>query len=344
MRRMAGQEGASAPVQAPGGAVRYHKEKLKLASRESQAELLTMVPAGARVLELGPATGSMTEHLRAQGCEVTVVEADAEAAAQASAWCDRALVADLDQVDLVALVGEGQYGAVVAADVLEHLKDPMGVLRQVARVLAPGGVCLVSVPNVAHGAVRLALLEGRWEYAEFGLLDRTHLRFFTRAGVRDLFARSGFAVAEIRTVERPLTGAQVDFDPALLEGPIGEFVAESEDATTFQFVVRATPDADGTPRRTYPRSLQDEQSRLIASLIRDKRAYAECVGQQYSALKDQAARITHLTTRLEKREAQLTAHRRQVRRLRKRLAKLHRSRSLRLARLAGSPVRSLRRR
>src|SRR5207248_223417 len=86
---------------------------------------------------------------------------------------------------------------------LEHLTDPERVLRKVRDFLVPGGYIVASIPNIAHGSIRLELLSGEFRYREIGLLDETHVRFFTRDGVEELFARSGYLIAEM---QRSLAG------------------------------------------------------------------------------------------------------------------------------------------
>ncbi len=319
-------ETADAALDPPAGAVRYHVEIDPTAS-SSHAHILSMVPAGARVLELGPATGTTTELLRNRACRVTTVEIDPEAAAHASAWSDRTVLADLDRNDLEQTIGEDAFDVVIAADVLEHLKEPVETLRQAAPLLGPDGFCLVSLPNVAHGAVRLALLEGRWDYTDKFLLDRTHLRFFTRAGIHELFDGAGYAIEEIRTVERGLTDAHVDFDHSLLEGPIGAYVAASPDSTTWQFVARAKSKARGRVRTPRPRTLPDEQARLIRTLVGRARASDETINEQFKVLRDQEGRIAKLSRELE-------AARRRIRNLERSIRGFEQSRAVRTARLA----------
>jgi len=96
-----------------------------------------------------------------------------------------------------------EFDVVVCADVLEHLEDPAGVLARVRRWLSPGGALFVSLPNVANVAVRLSLLAGRFEYAEAGILDRTHLRFFTRRSARRLVEGAGFRIRSLRATPIP---------------------------------------------------------------------------------------------------------------------------------------------
>ena len=95
------------------------------------------------------------------------------------------------------------FDVVVCADVLEHLPEPDAVLARIRRWMAPDGVLLVSLPNVANVAVRLALLAGRFEYAETGILDRTHLRFYTRRSARRLVENAGFRIRSARATPIP---------------------------------------------------------------------------------------------------------------------------------------------
>ena len=95
------------------------------------------------------------------------------------------------------------FDVVVCADVLEHLDDPAAVLARVRRWLSPRGVLFVSLPNVANVAIRLALLAGRFEYAEAGILDRTHLRFFTRRSARRLVENAGFRIRRLHPTPIP---------------------------------------------------------------------------------------------------------------------------------------------
>jgi len=110
---------------------------------------------------------------------------------------------------------ERPFDAIVFADVLEHLEDPGSMLRAARRWLRPEGTLLVSLPNVANLAVRLSLLAGRFEYADRGILDRTHLRFFTRRSARRTIEAAGFRITEVRATPVPAELAV----PALARSP-----------------------------------------------------------------------------------------------------------------------------
>src|SRR5438874_922 len=155
------------------GASRYHVE-IDVDSNSTHANILRLVGTRKRVLELGCATGHMSRILADRACDVTAIELDAQAAERASAYCERVIVGDLDQLDFEQELGAERFDVAIAADVLEHLKDPSAVLRSVRNYLRPDGYVVASIPNIAHMSIRLALLSGRFPYSETGLLDRTH--------------------------------------------------------------------------------------------------------------------------------------------------------------------------
>ena len=133
-----------------------------------------------RILDVGTADGYLGAILKAQGHWLAGVEREGEAAERARVHYDDFHCADLESFDF-------PYGAefdyILFADVLEHLRDPEAVLKRALTCLKVGGAVIVSVPNVANLVMRLSLLCGRFDYAERGILDRTHLRFFTLASL-----------------------------------------------------------------------------------------------------------------------------------------------------------------
>ena len=150
---------------------------------------------GASVLDVGCGFATTSERLRRQGNRVTGIEANPDALAVATQRLDELIDGDLcDTARIAARIGERRFDAVIFADVLEHLAWPGPVLRDYLRFVAPGGVVLVSLPNVGLWSTRLALLGGRFEYADSGVLDRTHLRFFTRESARRLLEQAGLRV------------------------------------------------------------------------------------------------------------------------------------------------------
>ena len=177
--------------------------RLKDDPHSSHSVILTRLGAGRgrRALDVGAADGFLAERLTAQGWSVTALERDPELAARAQGRCKEVVVADLETA---APQLHGPFDAIVYGDVLEHLSDPRATLLALDRTLAAGGTVIVSVPNVAHLWVRLSLLVGRFDYADRGILDRTHLRFFTRRTLRELLRSAGLVPLEIAATPVPL--------------------------------------------------------------------------------------------------------------------------------------------
>jgi len=166
-------------------------------------ELLALIPrTAATVLEVGCGRGRLGESLKArQSCEVNGIELDEEAATIARGRLDRVFVGDMEQMDL-DLCSE-YYDAVVCGDVLEHFRDPEKQLARIRLWLKPTGVVIASIPNVRHHSVVRSLLDGNWTYEPAGLLDATHLHFFTRRNIQELFEKAGYAVTRWAAVPGP---------------------------------------------------------------------------------------------------------------------------------------------
>jgi 2-polyprenyl-3-methyl-5-hydroxy-6-metoxy-1,4-benzoquinol methylase len=207
----------------------------------SHAHVVDMVGTGKRVLDVGCATGYLAAALKAQGNRVTGVEIDPEAGELARPHLEQLVIGDLQALDLVAELGAHQFDVIVFADVLEHLTDPLAVLRQAPALLAPDGSVITSIPNVAHGAVRLALLDGRFEYRELGLLDDTHVRFFTRTSVDALHRAAGLLPVERRRTVADPFATEIPLRVDDLPAPAVDRVRADPDATTYQFVFRSVP-------------------------------------------------------------------------------------------------------
>ena len=171
-------------------------------SHSSHTKALNMMEKNIDVLEVGCATGYMTQILQDQyGCRVVAVENDAVAARKASPFCRRLVVGDIEALSPEALSPDGErFDAVLMADVIEHLKNAEAVLDKLKQLLKPDGYFIFSVPNGAHGSVALETLDGKWDYREQGLLDQTHLHFFTIDRFRDLLDGAGLYMSRIERV------------------------------------------------------------------------------------------------------------------------------------------------
>jgi SAM-dependent methyltransferase len=171
---------------------RYPWKEIPGSSHQVLMRTILALPGGLDVLDLGFGAGLLARRIRHRCRFLAGIELDPEAAKEGARFFDRAIVGDL----LESLAGpwDRPFDVVVAGDILEHLPDPRAALRVLRPLLKKSGIFLVSLPNVANVTVRLSLLAGRFDYKDRGILDRTHLRFFTRRTARLLLEEQGFSV------------------------------------------------------------------------------------------------------------------------------------------------------
>jgi 2-polyprenyl-3-methyl-5-hydroxy-6-metoxy-1,4-benzoquinol methylase len=238
------------------------------ASNTSHYQLLELVGGHKSVLDVGCATGYLAQALVERGCTVSGIEYDSEAAEQARPHLDQLVVGDLNVLDLSAAFEGRTFDAIVLGDILEHLPEPNEILARLSGLLAPGGSVVLSVPNVAHGSVRLALLQGSWDYRDLGLMDRTHLRFFTRATLLAMVRSAGLVAVDVRaTTLDPLDG-EVTVDVDRLPAGVVDWVRHQPDAVSYQFVVRAVRD-DAQGAAESGRLEREELARKLAATEND---------------------------------------------------------------------------
>jgi SAM-dependent methyltransferase len=227
------------------GSIRYNRE-ITPQSADPLAYFAARIPEGATVLDLGCGPGVLGRAVRATK-DVTFdgVEGDSEAARVARQQYRRIIEADLQNSRLWELVEGRRYDYIVLADVLEHLEAPGLVVRQLPRLLLPGGRVLISIPNVGYAGVLASLFTGSFDYDECGILDYTHLRFFTRRSLHRFLHLNGMRVMAEQNVEKPLLESR--FKPADLESldPVVRAAMLSRpDAMVCQFLVEAEPIAE----------------------------------------------------------------------------------------------------
>lgn len=196
-----------------------------------------------RVLELGCGPGSVTRVLAEHGgCRVTGLERDQASLELAACHCEATILADLDADDWPAHLGDApRFDVVVAADVLEHLRDPWTALRRAGDLLGPGGYVVVSLPHSGHAAFLACLLGGDFAYQEYGLLDHTHIRFFCLKNIEELFARASLKIVEARFVSQKPEETELAEYWARTSDPVKKMLCALPHADVYQVVVKAAP-------------------------------------------------------------------------------------------------------
>jgi 2-polyprenyl-3-methyl-5-hydroxy-6-metoxy-1,4-benzoquinol methylase len=277
----------------------------------SHTLIVELVGTDKHVLDVGCATGNLAEVLTERGCRVTGIEVDPEAARRAEERCERLIVGDVELLDLGAELDGETFDVLLFGDVLEHLKDPLRTLKRLEPFLRPDGYVVASIPNVAHGSVRLALMQGEFPYNRLGLLDDTHLRFFTRESVERLFEDAGFLTIELRRTLRGIFDTEVEVDRGSVPEEVLRAIREDPEASTYQFVLTAhRSDETGTlTKKVYLLSEQlAQRDRIIYELNRRTRNFEELerlLDDRTEQLAEREREVTRLAHELAERTDRL---------------------------------------
>lgn len=249
------------------------------------------VPPGSRVLDLGAGDGSVARVLAARGASVTAVERDAEGVAALLAHGLRTVDADLNDLADDALP-RAAFDIVLLLDVIEHLPDPGRLLARVHEWLAPGGRLLMSVPNVAHAAVRVSLLGGRFPRTDVGVLDRTHLQFFDRQGLDAMLDTAGLRVLDALTVERGLEETELPVSAADVAPEVLAALSADPLARVYQFFVVAAP-GPATEAAIGLRDALQRHARAVEASYRNLEDYAANVEAEARSRQEGAEEERH---------------------------------------------------
>ena len=216
-------------------------------------DLLKLLPRDARlIVESGCGTGALgAEYARLNPASTYIgIERDEAAGRRARPRLAQVEIADVEEVDLAAIgIERGTVDCLVYGDVLEHLLDPWQLVARHAEWLSPNGIVVACIPNVQHWTVLLNLLAGEWRYASEGLLDRTHLRWFTRESIVELFHSAGLTVTAVERRVIPDNRFELfveAMEPALASLHIDRALF-TQDASTLQYVVTARIDPGRSP-------------------------------------------------------------------------------------------------
>ena len=196
--------------------------------RLADARVVSLIGRGQRVLVAGAETAELSRALNARGCEVVAVDTAPDAI-------------------------DGPFDVIVAVDVLQRLTEPETLLARLSPLVAPGGYLVVSVPNVAHASVRLAMLGGAFPYGDGGPLDRDALRFFTRASLQETLREGGFDAVHVEGLDLDVEDRSQA--PLALGEPSRAFVEtllEQPDARAYELLAIAYPDHVDPGARPLP--------------------------------------------------------------------------------------------
>jgi SAM-dependent methyltransferase len=291
---------------------------------EWAARLLRRVPAGGgTVLELGPGPGAMTRVLLGRGHRVTVVENDPQALEVLNTLGVEVIAGNLDGTDWLDAWAGRTFDAVLACDVLEHLRKPEEVLRRLSEFIAPMGCLLISVPNIAYAGVLAAMRCGSFDYSDKGQLDRTHVHFFTRRSLETALLDAGWAPRLWEANRVPLECSEFAWHWNALSGDQRQaLMAGWQDFDVYQWMAVVTPSIDSpawelVEARGAADTLRGELQALTvvhqrerASLIEHQKAFAEAkevIAKMQHEIGELRAAVDALRVEKASVEAQLAA-------------------------------------
>lgn len=217
----------------------YLKHAIESRSENSLAIVDRFINSNAEILEFGSAAGYFTRYLTEErGATVDIVEMDGDCAARAAVYARDCCVGDIERYDWQDAFSGKQYDYILFADVLEHLRDPWRVLGEVVDMLNPGGRIIISVPNIAHAQILASLYNNDFSYADVGIMDRTHLRFFTEATLRDMIREAGLRVSDLVPIKAPVLprGCGTRWNRSGVPPRLRKLFAAKEHAHAIQFV------------------------------------------------------------------------------------------------------------
>ena len=231
------------PVQSFGVGHQTYDYAVDIESESAGAFVYRMVGKNHRVLELGCGPGSITRLLSKQsGCRVTGLEFDIASVEKARPYCERIYQADLNAADWPAVLGQTEpFDVVVAADVLEHLYDPWRTLREIRPLVKTCGSVILSLPHAGHAALAASFLSGNIAYRDWGLLDRTHIRFFGLRNIEALVHQADLKIVEARYVRRSPEESELAANWLELPDQLRKALHSLPNINIYQVVIRAVP-------------------------------------------------------------------------------------------------------
>ncbi|MDD5163412.1 MAG: class I SAM-dependent methyltransferase [Candidatus ainarchaeum sp.] len=164
----------------------------------AHSQIVALAGKNRKILEFGCGKGFVSEQLQKNCNKVTAIEIDTESAGQAEKFCEKIILGNIEKIDFEKIGKD--FDAAIFADVLEHLKNPEETIAKTKKLLSLEGKIIVSVPNIANWKIRFGLLLGKFDYAKQGILDKTHLKFFTLKTIKKAIENSGFEIEKISSV------------------------------------------------------------------------------------------------------------------------------------------------
>ena len=224
---------------------RYEPKTIDLENKNSSwAYIVNHTGCNKTVLEIGTSTGYISKILKERENRITGIEIDPEAGLIAQHYCDRMIIGDIEILALNESLTQASFDVIICGDVLEHLKNPAIVLKNLSSLLKPEGYLVISLPNFFHGDVMLNLLIGDFHYTPMGILDETHLRFFGLKNIYSLFADCGYQISDLHTINFDIGNTELKINQEKVPQDLLKFIRSLPNSNVYQYVFIATPSSN----------------------------------------------------------------------------------------------------
>lgn len=201
------------------------------------------VEANSHVLEIGSSNGNLVSHLTGEkGCTADIVEISEEAGREAARFARAACIGDvegdLNGTRWFEKLSGNRYDYIIILDVLEHIRNPEETLGRLRDLLREDGTILLSVPNIAHNAVLLNLLQNKFEYTNVGLLDNTHIHFYTYESLKQMLNHAGLVTETEEVLQKQVPETEIPADYGALPAAVESYLRTRPLGTAYQYLFR----------------------------------------------------------------------------------------------------------
>lgn len=212
--------------------------ELNIEDRNSLSVIISKINPNSTILEFGPANGRMSKYLKEKlNCKVYGVEIDINAAKDAVKYSERVIVGNIENYTWLEEYKNIKFDYIIFADVLEHLYYPEKVLTKSKVLLKENGSILMSIPNIAHNAIIIELLNNKFTYQDTGLLDNTHIRFFTKNSLDDFIKTCGLEIEYETGIY--INPKDTEFKCLYPESTVSNILKDREYGEVYQFIIEA---------------------------------------------------------------------------------------------------------
>ncbi len=245
---------------------------LDLNSKNTMSIIIDWINDGADILEFGPANGRLTKYLYdIKKCNVTIVEMDEDAGKEASDYAVLSYLGDVcGDIEKFYWYDENKkYDYIICADVIEHLHNPREVIAKCKTSLKNNGKILVSIPNIAHNSVLIDLLNDKFEYGNTGLLDKTHIHFFTYSSFLEMIRSCNLYIEKSDVIYSRVGNNEILNDYLDVPKEVEEFLRKRISGSIYQYVFCLTDNYEESRKNSLDVRvmLEEDKKRMFESKL-----------------------------------------------------------------------------